>query len=102
MVSLGHRPDERPVNAGKRRGTKSRRQCSTFIPTKNIQFYVVIFFARSVNEVICHGIPDQRELQEGDIVNRESFLFFLVLTFDCTEPLFQLIITHSFSLDDKQ
>ena len=23
----------------------------------------------SVNEVICHGIPDQRELQNGDIVN---------------------------------
>ncbi|KAJ7582743.1 peptidase M24, structural domain-containing protein [Mycena floridula] len=23
----------------------------------------------SVNEVICHGIPDQRKLQEGDIIN---------------------------------
>eukprot|EP00882_Tetradesmus_deserticola_P013224 GHRQ01014021.1.p1 GENE.GHRQ01014021.1~~GHRQ01014021.1.p1 ORF type:complete len:383 (+),score=166.99 GHRQ01014021.1:1308-2456(+) len=23
----------------------------------------------SVNEVICHGIPDQRELEDGDIVN---------------------------------
>merc|ERR1712151_1483341 len=23
----------------------------------------------SVNEVICHGIPDYRELQDGDIVN---------------------------------
>src|SRR6185437_8768197 len=23
----------------------------------------------SVNEVICHGIPDDRELQDGDIVN---------------------------------
>lgn len=23
----------------------------------------------SVNEIICHGIPDQRKLQEGDIVN---------------------------------
>ena len=23
----------------------------------------------SVNEVVCHGIPDLRELQEGDIVN---------------------------------
>jgi hypothetical protein len=23
----------------------------------------------SINEVICHGIPDQRKLQEGDIVN---------------------------------
>ena len=23
----------------------------------------------SINEVICHGIPDQRKLQEGDIIN---------------------------------
>ena len=23
----------------------------------------------SVNEVVCHGIPDARPLQEGDIVN---------------------------------
>ena len=26
---------------------------------------------RSVNEVICHGIPDGRELQDGDICNGE-------------------------------
>ncbi|XP_071470624.1 methionine aminopeptidase 1 isoform X6 [Marmota flaviventris] len=26
----------------------------------------------SVNEVICHGIPDRRPLQEGDIVNGEG------------------------------
>ena len=26
---------------------------------------------RSVNEVICHGIPDERELQAGDICNGE-------------------------------
>ena len=24
---------------------------------------------RSVNEVICHGIPDARELKDGDICN---------------------------------
>ena len=24
---------------------------------------------RSVNEIICHGIPDLRPLQDGDIVN---------------------------------
>jgi len=24
---------------------------------------------RSINEVICHGIPDQRKLQDGDIIN---------------------------------
>jgi methionyl aminopeptidase len=23
----------------------------------------------SINEVICHGIPDDRPLQEGDIIN---------------------------------
>lgn len=23
----------------------------------------------SVNEVICHGIPDQRKLEDGDIIN---------------------------------
>lgn len=29
----------------------------------------------SVNEVICHGIPDQRKLKEGDIVNVDVSLF---------------------------
>ena len=24
---------------------------------------------RSVNEIICHGIPDNRPLEDGDIVN---------------------------------
>ena len=39
----------------------------------------------SVNEVICHGIPDLRELQDGDICNSEPAL-----------PL--LIIQHTLSL----
>jgi len=30
----------------------------------------------SVNEVICHGIPDQRELQDGDIVNVDVTAYF--------------------------
>ncbi|RPD66038.1 methionine aminopeptidase [Lentinus tigrinus ALCF2SS1-6] len=30
---------------------------------------------RSVNEVICHGIPDQRKLQEGDIINIDVTLY---------------------------
>ena len=30
----------------------------------------------SVNEVICHGIPDLRPLQEGDIVNLDVTLYF--------------------------
>ncbi|KAG6890721.1 hypothetical protein C0995_005094 [Termitomyces sp. Mi166 len=31
---------------------------------------------RSVNEVICHGIPDQRKLREGDIINIDVSLYF--------------------------
>ena len=29
----------------------------------------------SVNEVICHGIPDDRKLEEGDIVNIDVTVF---------------------------
>ncbi|EIW60473.1 methionine aminopeptidase [Trametes versicolor FP-101664 SS1] len=29
----------------------------------------------SVNEVICHGIPDKRKLQEGDIINIDVSLY---------------------------
>ncbi|KAF9177772.1 Methionine aminopeptidase 1 [Haplosporangium sp. Z 11] len=32
-------------------------------------------FCTSVNEVICHGIPDQRPLKDGDIVNLDMSLF---------------------------
>lgn len=30
----------------------------------------------SVNEVICHGIPDKRPLEDGDIVNLDVTLFY--------------------------
>ena len=30
----------------------------------------------SINEVICHGIPDRRPLQEGDIVNVDVSVFY--------------------------
>ncbi|KAG6911503.1 hypothetical protein DXG01_014577 [Tephrocybe rancida] len=30
----------------------------------------------SVNEVICHGIPDQRKLRDGDIINIDVSLYF--------------------------
>ncbi|KAB5595512.1 hypothetical protein CTheo_973 [Ceratobasidium theobromae] len=30
----------------------------------------------SVNEVICHGIPDQRKLEEGDIINLDVTLYY--------------------------
>ncbi|KDQ20353.1 hypothetical protein BOTBODRAFT_27776 [Botryobasidium botryosum FD-172 SS1] len=33
-------------------------------------------FCTSVNEVICHGIPDQRPLREGDIINLDITLFY--------------------------
>ncbi|CAE6515757.1 unnamed protein product [Rhizoctonia solani] len=29
----------------------------------------------SVNEVVCHGIPDQRKLEEGDIINLDVSLY---------------------------
>ena len=29
----------------------------------------------SINEVMCHGIPDSRPLQEGDIVNIDVTVF---------------------------
>ncbi|KZV94875.1 methionine aminopeptidase [Exidia glandulosa HHB12029] len=33
-------------------------------------------FCTSVNEVICHGIPDQRKLVEGDIINLDVSLYY--------------------------
>jgi len=30
----------------------------------------------SINEVICHGIPDQRKLEEGDIINLDASLYY--------------------------
>lgn len=32
-------------------------------------------FCTSVNEVICHGIPDQRALEDGDIINLDVTLY---------------------------
>ena len=37
-----------------------------------IEWKSVIHLCRSVNEVICHGIPDARELQDGDICNGKA------------------------------
>ncbi|KAF7793014.1 hypothetical protein EIP86_004119 [Pleurotus ostreatoroseus] len=33
-------------------------------------------FCTSINEVICHGIPDQRKLIEGDIINLDVTLYY--------------------------
>lgn len=37
----------------------------------------------SVNEVICHGIPDARPLEEGDIVNLDVSLYYKGFHGDC-------------------
>jgi len=39
----------------------------------------------SVNEVICHGIPDDRPLQEGDIVNIDITCYLNGYHGDCSE-----------------
>lgn len=35
----------------------------------------IFFNIRSVNEVICHGIPDSRPLENGDIVNLDITVY---------------------------
>ena len=44
---------------------------------------------RSVNEVICHGIPDMRPLENGDLLNSEcvSFFFFSLNLHVCNQCL---------------
>ncbi|KAL7437726.1 hypothetical protein ACHAXM_006218 [Skeletonema potamos] len=39
----------------------------------------------SVNEVICHGIPDDRQLQEGDIINLDITCYLDGYHGDCSE-----------------
>jgi methionyl aminopeptidase len=41
----------------------------------------------SVNEVICHGVPDDRRLENGDIVNIDVTLFLNGLHGDCSETV---------------
>ncbi|MEE2756738.1 MAG: type I methionyl aminopeptidase [Myxococcota bacterium] len=42
----------------------------------------------SVNEVICHGIPDDRPLMDGDIVNCDVTVFIEGVHGDCSETVF--------------
>lgn len=42
----------------------------------------------SINEVICHGIPDQRPLQDGDICNIDVTVYFRGYHGDLNETLF--------------
>jgi methionyl aminopeptidase len=41
-----------------------------------------------VNEVICHGIPDSRELEEGDIVNVDISVYKWGFHSDLNETFF--------------
>lgn len=42
----------------------------------NFNIYFVVVQCTSVNEVICHGIPDMRPLEDGDIVNLDISVYF--------------------------
>jgi len=42
----------------------------------------------SVNEVICHGIPDSRKLEEGDVVNIDVTLYYDGVHGDVNETYF--------------
>ena len=42
----------------------------------------------SVNEVICHGIPDDRVLVDGDIINCDVTVFIGGMHGDCSETVF--------------
>jgi methionyl aminopeptidase len=41
----------------------------------------------SVNEVICHGIPDSRPLEDGDILNVDVTIFLDGVHGDCSETI---------------
>ncbi|KAK3019557.1 hypothetical protein RJ639_004398 [Escallonia herrerae] len=43
---------------------------------------------RSVNEVICHGIPDARKLEDGDIVNVDVSVYYKGVHGDLNETFF--------------
>ena len=40
---------------------------------------------RSINEIICHGIPDNRPLEEGDIVNLDISVYYKGMHADLNE-----------------
>lgn len=43
---------------------------------------------RSVNEVICHGIPDDRALEDGDIVNLDVTALYKGFHIDLNETYY--------------
>jgi len=42
----------------------------------------------SINEIICHGIPDDRVLQSGDIINCDVTIYLDGFHGDCSETVF--------------
>jgi methionyl aminopeptidase len=52
----------------------------------------------SVNEVICHGIPDDRKLQRGDVVNIDITVYLDGYHGDCSE---MFVVGGDESLDDR-
>ncbi|EJK53475.1 hypothetical protein THAOC_27089 [Thalassiosira oceanica] len=52
----------------------------------------------SVNEVICHGIPDNRPLEEGDIVNIDITCYLNGYHGDCSE---MFVVGGEAALDNK-
>lgn len=43
---------------------------------------------RSANEVICHGIPDSRVIEDGDIVNLDVTVYIYGVHADLNETFF--------------
>jgi len=52
----------------------------------------------SVNEVICHGIPDMRPLEDGDIVNIDITVYLDGFHGDCSE---MFVVGGKEALDEK-
>ncbi len=55
--------------------------------TVNYQGYTKAI-CTSVNEVVCHGIPDSRPLEDGDIVNIDVTVYINGFHGDCSETIF--------------
>ncbi|CUM63184.1 uncharacterized protein PRCAT00000753001 [Priceomyces carsonii] len=45
-------------------------------------------FCTSVNEVICHGIPDKTHLKDGDIINLDVSIYYLGVHSDLNETYY--------------
>ena len=95
QVARDDRADACHRQAGRRDPPPRRRKVAPGVTTEEIDAYVhQLYIERdcypsplnyngypksvctSVNEVICHGIPDSRALQDGDIVNLDVTAYF--------------------------